>query len=160
MEKPNIQKNVSDPLLFLALSSNKDLFKASIVYATICSLLRECIDNADFYTDLIRFNLGSREFKEKEYIDVAFHDLPPEIDKAILKVYVRLKDYTNAQIYKILNLYSSTTNRVSPIETKWVYHYRTIYKTKKYKPANKIDESILLTPLSDIELIEYKAMCF
>lgn len=75
-------------------------------------------------------------------------------------MYVLLKNYTTAQIYRNLNLMKSSTNRTSPLETKWVYHYKQKYKTLKYTPDNNIEADTLLRPLEYAEYLEYQSMGF
>ena len=93
-------------------------------------------------------------------LNSAFHDLPPEIDKIAARIYCKLADIPMAQIYDKLNITSSSTNRVSPIETKWVYHYIKKYKTTKFHSANTIDDLTLLAPLTDQQRVEYQRMKF
>lgn len=158
-KKPEVKESAEDPLLLAALA-NKNVLKLSALCALIKALCNEYSDNVDFYDDLIRFNLGSTPIKEKVYKDVCFHDLPPEIEKVVAKMYRILKNCTTTQIYSKLNLFCSTTNRTCPIETKWVYHYIKTYSTKEYLAKNTIDDTTLLTPLSNKQYIEYMEMRF
>lgn len=136
------------------------MLKAVIAASIVKKILREYVDNADFYHDLLKFNLCSRPVVEKVYTDVYFYDLPPEVRKKVAKGYRLLKDCTVAQIYEKLNLSSSTTNRASPIEAKWVYHYCKVYGTTKYLAKNIINDELLLAPLNDKEYWEYRSHGF
>ena len=153
------EKGGAEPLLCAALS-NKNVLKAVFAVSLAKTMLSEYTDNVDFYHDLIKFNLGSRPIVEKVYDDVYFHDLPPEVEKTVARVYRLLKDCTAAQIYEKLNLSSSTTNRASPVESKWVYHYCKVYGTTKYLAKNIINDELLLKPLNDKEYWEYRSHGF
>lgn len=164
MDRSNIQQKkkhaeIDTPILLAALS-NKDVLKSTVYTVAATAVVKECVHNASFYIDLFNFNLGSRNIEEKNYECVCFHDLPPEVEKTINSAYRKLKDYNVAQIYKKLNLSCSRTNESSPIETKWVYHYCDTYNTREYSCKNKIDDAILLKPLTDIQNKEYQAMEF
>jgi hypothetical protein len=146
--------------VLLAALSNRNVLKSTVAASAAKAALRECTDNARFYKDLFEFNLGNREVVEKDYKYVCFHDLPPEVEKTIARGYRAMKDYSVAQIYKKLNLSCSTTNKSSPIETKWIYHYRTEYGSDQYSYKNTVDDAILLKPLTDAQYVEYQLMGF
>lgn len=165
MEKSNIQQKKkqhaeADATVLLAALSNKNILKSAVAVTTAKAVLNEYADNASFYKDLVKFNLGNREVVEKDYKYVYFHDLPPVVEKTIARGYRALKDCSMAQIYKKLNLSSSTTNKSSPIETKWVYHYRVMYGTDIYSSENQVNDATLLKPLTDAQKIEYREMVF
>lgn len=144
----------------LATLSNKNVIKAVFAFSLAKTMLSEYADNVDFYHDLIKFNLGSKPVIEKTYEDVYFYDLPPEVEKTVARVYRLLRDYTTPQMYEKLNLSSSTTNRASPVESKWVYHYCKVYGTTKYLAKNVISDELLLEPLNDKEYWEYRSYGF
>jgi hypothetical protein len=143
-----------------AAACSKQALKFLAAGYAVQAVLKEYTNNLDFYHELIKFNIFNGTPGEKVYEYVAFHDLPPEIDKIAARIYCKLADIPMAQIYDKLNITSSSTNRVSPIETKWVYHYIKKYKTTKFHSANTIDDLTLLAPLTDQQRVEYQRMKF
>lgn len=165
MEKSKIHKKRPDSegveysVLGAAACSKQALKFLATGYA-LQTVLKEYTNNLDFYHELIKFNIFNGTSGEKVYEYVAFHDLPPEVEKTVARIYRKLADTPMAQIYDKLNIASSSTNKVSPVETKWVYHYIKKYKTSKFYAANTLDDLTLLTPLTDHQRIEYIGMKF
>lgn len=143
-----------------AAACSKQALKFLATGYALRAVLKEYTNNLDFYHELISFNIFNGTPGEKIYEYVEFHDLPPEAEKTVARIYRNLADSSMMQIYDKLNVVSSSTNRASPVETKWVYHYIKKYKTSKFHSINTIDDLTLLTPLTDSQRVEYLRMKF
>jgi hypothetical protein len=120
--------------------------------------VEEYAANADFYHDMLKFNLCNGAATSKAYLTVSAIDLPPEVDKLVTSLYRLFKNKTIDEIYRALGLTKSHTNKTCPLETKWVYHYKKKYKTLEYRPDYSVSTYALLKPLDKLESLEYASM--
>lgn len=107
--------------------------------------------NADYFGDFIKFNFGNRVRLKKTYTYVNPADPPMQERDRFILLYRRFRGLSSDEIYSKLGLEQTSTNKNSPIETKWAFEYYKMYKTLKYNKKKYVSNARILTPLRSLK---------
>jgi hypothetical protein len=139
---------------------NKDLGKTAVT-AVLADRFADHVDNnLEYYKDVIRYTFfNSIDSKAKKYPKVHFSDLPASVTAQVNEIQKQYLQYlTIDDIFSKLNIPKTASNKFSPLQGKYVYHYRKMYGTSDFCEEKHVSSDLLRTPLSDAERAEYVAL--
>jgi hypothetical protein len=148
------QDNYQASLSLVALK-NKAIKKYLAIGSVFKSLVAEIGNNHKHYTDAAKFNFFNGIKSTNNQTNLVAYDLPSEVKKMLIDIYVNSSWTSMGEAYKALGLNEKEGNRNSPLESKYVYEYYKKYKTLEYSRSNKISKADLLKPLAKADLANY-----
>lgn len=158
-ESSNSSYTSKSSILSTLAWGNRDLAKTVVVTNITGRLASHVEDNLEYYKDVIRYTFfNSIDPGDKRYPTLHFSDLPPKVLTQINKIQkTYLQQHTVDGLFELLNIPKTSTNKFSPLQGKYVYHYKKTYNTLKYCEENDVSDDLLLAPFNDVDRKEYLA---
>ena len=140
--KKNRQTISKESILSVAASSK--IATCSLGFKLAAKIAKEYAGNKAFYDDFARFNFANRSSAEIPSEIVSFCRPPSEALAVINQVYARFRSLDTDQIFKLLGVVKTNTNRCSPVEYKWYLVYLRKYG-KTWRKGNVVSCAEILS---------------
>lgn len=134
---------------------SKELRHVQTALNVVRSIAQEYETNAEFYHDFAQFNFCNGMPSNKQYVRVCFFDPPPQESRRLRSLYQAFGNATDAEIYRRLGMSPLSSNKHSPIESKWAYTYYKKYGHWAYYERNVVTRAEILRPLTAAESQDY-----
>jgi hypothetical protein len=151
-----MQKTQKSPSILVL--GNRHVLKFALASTAVKLAAEKYAYNAKYFEDFIEFNFANGQKNKVKNTFVNPANPPMRERDRFIGLYAKLKKYNTDELYDKLNLVQTTTNRNSPLETKWAYEYFKKYNSWKYKKDNLVTDQELLRPLDDDEVDLYRSM--